>query len=285
MEQLKLLFSEAFKEWFRDRAPGMAASIAFFAFLGYAPLIAFIILLGIRFIGEEKAQEAFIPMVVDFVHPEFISTLTELLQDDFQLSPEGLVSVSIIGGVALLLGTTEYFGQIKSTIESMWNMRRDKFSLGELVNRKVKTFIIALASVLILLSGFLLTYLFPGISGFRSESDLIDVLLWPARHFFPFLSFFLLALFFLIYIPPVKFDWKLALPGALLAAVLHLLGRLVLRNYLTASGESESVQLEYMLILLFWFYYSSQVFIFSAEFSKVYISRKLNIKIENLSFN
>lgn len=281
MLRFKNLLITAFEEWYMDRAPEMASAIAFFGFLAFAPMIGFVVFAGSHLVGEETFNEAFLPIITDFINPRFVEVVSTLLEGDLHMEQEDLYTLSLLGSLALILGTSEYYGLIKSTIESIWNLRREEFSLFAFFQRKYRTLLIALISLLIISAGFMFTYLFQSLVLMLQSDPARGFLFLLGSKFFSLLTFFSLALFLLVYIPPVKFPWKMAIPGALMAAVLHFIGRLILRNYLLNSEEDGNT-VETILLLLFWFFYSGQVFIFSAEFSKVYIAGKLDLDLKNL---
>lgn len=281
MLRFKNLLVVAFEEWYMDRAPEMASAIAFFGFLAFTPMIGFVVFAGSHLMGEETFNEAFMPIVTDFINPRFIEVVSTLLEGDLHMEQEDLYTLSLLGSLALVLGVSEYYGLIKSTIETIWNLRREEFSLFAFFQRKYKTLLIACISLLIISAGFMLTYLFQTLVSMLHPGTAGDFFIFLGSKFFSLLTFFSLALFLLVYIPPMRFPWKMAIPGALLAAVLHLTGRLILRNYLLNS-EEDGNPVESILLLLFWFFYSGQVFIFSAEFSKVYIAGKLGLDLKNL---
>lgn len=282
MVRFKDLLVTAFQEWYRDRAPSMASAIAFFGFLAYTPMIAFIIFTGSQLMGEKTFNEDFLPMVSDFVNPKFVKVLTTLLEGDLHMNQEDLYSLSLIGAIALALGTGEYFGQIKTTLETIWNLRRDEFSMAAFFQRKLKTLIISFMALLIIIAGFLLTYLIGRLLPDNPGTNIAEIIYMLIGRFMSLLTFFFLALFFLTYIPPMQFSWRLAVPGALFAAVLHLIGRLIIRNVLLHSEGDDGNPAENFLLMMFWIFYSAQVFIFSAEFSKVYIAGKLGLDLKNI---
>jgi membrane protein len=84
------------------------------------------------------------------------------------------------------------------------------------------------------------------------------------------------ALFAFIFkvLPSVYLSWRTVMPGALLTAVLFVLGKFVIGFYLgrsniaTTYGAAASV-----ITLMLWVYYSAQILLFGAEFTKAYADR------------
>ena len=81
------------------------------------------------------------------------------------------------------------------------------------------------------------------------------------------------VLFALIYrfMPRVKLHWRDVWMGALITALLFSLGKILIELYISNSGIVSSYGAAGApVILLLWVYYSAQIFLLGAEFTKVY---------------
>jgi membrane protein len=73
------------------------------------------------------------------------------------------------------------------------------------------------------------------------------------------------------YIPQVKMEWGDVWLGALVAAALFNIGKLAIGYYLGRSAfASVYGAAGSLLVLLLWAYYSAQIFLFGAEFTKTF---------------
>ena len=80
-------------------------------------------------------------------------------------------------------------------------------------------------------------------------------------------------LFALIYrvVPDTRILWRDVWAGALIAAVLFVLGKFVLGFYFGRSAIASSYGAAGPLIItLIWVFYTAQIFLFGAEFTQVY---------------
>jgi membrane protein len=80
-------------------------------------------------------------------------------------------------------------------------------------------------------------------------------------------------LFAMIYkvLPNVRLDWRDVWTGALVTSVLFGIGRLLIGLYLGQSGVASSYGAAgSIVVILLWVYYSSQIVLLGAEFTKVY---------------
>jgi len=84
------------------------------------------------------------------------------------------------------------------------------------------------------------------------------------------------ALFGTIYkvLPSVRIAWRDVVIGALVTAALFSLGKYVIGVYLGNSGLASTYGAAGSIILLLvWVYYSAQIFLFGAEFTRSYAHR------------
>jgi len=73
------------------------------------------------------------------------------------------------------------------------------------------------------------------------------------------------------YLPDAKIAWRDVWTGAALTAILFVIGKFLLGLYL-GSGAAGSAYgaASSMITLLLWIFYSAQILLFGAEFTKVY---------------
>jgi membrane protein len=84
-------------------------------------------------------------------------------------------------------------------------------------------------------------------------------------------------LFALIYkfVPETKVEWEDVAAGAIFTALLFDIGKVVIGLYLgKASVGSAYGAAGSLVVLLVWVYYSSQVFLYGAEFTHVYATTR-----------
>jgi membrane protein len=84
------------------------------------------------------------------------------------------------------------------------------------------------------------------------------------------------VLFALMYkvLPDVKISWSDVWLGALITAVLFVVGKFAIGLYLGHSSMASSYGVAgSFIVLLVWVYYSAQILFFGAEFTQVYANR------------
>jgi membrane protein len=82
---------------------------------------------------------------------------------------------------------------------------------------------------------------------------------------------FLFAMIFKI-LPSADLRWREVWPGAVLTALLFMLGRVGISFYISRSNFADTYgAAASLVVLLVWVYYSSLILYFGAEFTRAYV--------------
>jgi membrane protein len=278
------LFIKAFKDYTRDRAKIYASSIAYYQLLSIGPLVAFVIFISYKVLGASSVHDEVIPLLKSVFSPQLTKVIIYFLSTDKGLKEDDLNTLSVISGLLFLWAGKGYFSVIKQTIQIVWNKRQVNFGIKATLHRDYESIKIALVSVTIILIAIFIRILLPHPHNW-------DDTLQPANPFLQKLSEWVVAIvlicmlriFYFTYIPPVKIKWKYTLPGALMGAILFLIGREIMAIHFSKRPQADAT--ESILMVMLWFYYSGLVFIYSAEFTKLYVAHKQNIDLKSLHFD
>jgi membrane protein len=113
-----------------------------------------------------------------------------------------------------------------------------------------------------------------GLTVFASHLDRLPVgtLILPGLNFA--VSWLLFALLFgAIYkvLPDRTLQWKDVIVGALMTSLLFNVGKTLIAWYIGSSAVDSSYGAAGgLIVLLYWIYYSAQIFLLGAEFTKIY---------------
>jgi membrane protein len=273
------LLIEAFKETVRDQFQNFAGGLAYYLFLSIAPLIGFSIFLSDKILGHAHTMGKVIPFLKSYFPPQFVNLIVFFLHRNSHIESNGLLSLSVLAALALAYSTKEYFGMVKDTVELTWNKRGDRFGIIYFFKRLLEDIVIAVVALSIISFFIFFGTILPHQNYANVPVLLISYLSAFALEYSLFFTLFFFCFFLL---SPVKVYWKNALVPAVVGAMLQTIGREVMK-IVTMTPDAELA--ESFLVVLFWFYYSSIVFIYSAEFAKVYISEKQHIDYKNLNFD
>jgi membrane protein len=270
------LLRKTYSAWSDDKAPRLGAALAYYAVFSIAPLLVIAIAIcGLAFGGEEAARQR----VVD--------ELRTAAGDAAAKASDGLLVgtsdqragriATVVGAVTLLLGALGLFVQLQDALNTIWQVtpKPGRGILGVLRDRLL-SFVIVLAVGLLLLAALVVSAALAAIDRFVTPGWLPGgVYLWQAAN--GLVSFGFATLFFAILykvLPDVKIGWKDVGVGAAVTAALFTAGKFLLGLYLGRAGVASSYGAAgSLVILLLWVYYSSQIFLFGAEFTRVYADR------------
>jgi membrane protein len=188
--------------------------------------------------------------------------------------PSEGVFATILGVVTLLFAALGVVVQLKDALNTVWDVEAPAKS-G--VWAFVRTYAISLAGVLslafLLLVSLLITAALSALG-----STLAPYLPETVFHLVSFLiSFAVIAALFAMmfkWLPDAQIEWRDVIPGAILTATLFEIGRFLIGLYIGKQGlESTYGAAASIVVVLIWIYYSAQLVLFGAEFTRVYAQK------------
>lgn len=255
-----------------------AAGLAFSLFVCIIPFILIIFFVLGNILNSAQVQyqvntliETIIPyeQYADFVKRIIFSRINEVIQYKN--------IAGIIGGFGLLFAASGLFSSMRTILNKVFNVEVEEF----FILAKLRDFALILMVVLIF---FATTILLPFLEVIRNSATQLGILTFfnnvIFEHFlFTILSFSLLFVVFLIMyvtVPKVRLEKKANLISAFWAALLWEAAKQVFGYYIHNFTTLGRIYGTYAIIVViaFWIYYSSIVFIIGAEIGKLYEERK-----------
>lgn len=259
----------AAREWNMDRCDGMSAALSFNLLLTVTPFLAFILLIAGKLFGEGWTRAHFLPVLIGWVGPNVTAVVRLLLVEREHVGTRPLLSLGVVGAIALVIGASGYFIQLRDSLQTVWDVRRTEPGLRAQLNRRLLGIFFAFASAFIALTGLTAGALVLG-----PASPLSGVIQRAAAVLIAFLTFWtLISLWFRILLP-VRLTWRQIVPWAALVALFHLLGRLIVSWEGTGPDTPANVTVALSIILvMFWFYYANGIFLYGAELMRISLQR------------
>ncbi|MCG3117160.1 MAG: YihY/virulence factor BrkB family protein [Candidatus Manganitrophus sp. SA1] len=256
-------------EWRRDRCDGLSAALSFHLLLAATPFLAFVLLIAVKLFGVGWTQSHLLPVLVGWVGPHITAMVRFLLVEREQVEARSLVSLGIVGALALVIGASGYFIQLRDALQTIWDVRREPPGFMVQVRRRLFGILIALASALIALAGLTAATL-----ALTSDSAFSVPTRWIVGTLIAFLAFWALMIFWFKILPPVRLTWREIIPWAALIALFHLLGKWIVSEGGAGADTPSNVGVAVSLILvMFWFYYANGIFLYGAELMRISLQR------------
>ncbi len=266
-----------------DRAMKMSASLAYYTIFSLAPLLIVLIsavtlIYGQTIRGKANIEEKVFTEISKMAGHDAAVQIREVIQK-VSVSEDSTLA-AIIGAITLFIGATGVFLEIQDSINMIWRVRAKpkKGWLKFLMNRLLSfSMIIGLgfllivsliANALILALSEQITSYFPQVTDYTIHIlNIVNL----ALTFTVISSLFAIIFKFL---PDVIIKWRDVRVGAIVTALLFMLGRFLIGLYIekvgpgTAYGAAGS-----LIVILVWVYYSSAILYFGAEFTQVYAEK------------
>jgi len=269
---LRAVVGRTFVDWFADDVPHYGAALAFYTIFSAAPISIIVIAIAGSIYGPETVEQGLLSQVARLTGPHTAEFLGAMIQSARQ-SSSGFAA-TVLGFGIMFLGATAFFGELQNALNKVWNVDVEIHLIfwSVLVRRLLSFLMVLLAGavfgVMLLVNTFLTAmqaYMVGWIpdwtlGSLRVVEMLISLLLSS-------------VLFAVIYklLPDVSIAWKDVWVGAVVTSVLFNFGRLLIGLYLgRKSFTSAYGAASAFVLLLFWVYYSAQVVLLGAEFTKVF---------------
>jgi membrane protein len=175
-------------------------------------------------------------------------------------------------GIAMLIATASgVFGEMQAALNTIWKTRSRETALSRLIRARVASLGLVAALGFLLVVSLVVS---AGLTAFANYLDRLPVgtLILSSVNFA--VSWLLFALLFgAIYkvLPDRTLQWKDVIVGALMTSFLFNTGKTLIGWYIGSSAVASSYGAAGgLIVLLLWVYYSAQIFLFGAEFTKTY---------------
>jgi membrane protein len=271
ISDLPAILVVTFKRWNSEDPFRMSAVVAYYAVLSLPALLIILIntvgaIWGVDIVTGKLTGQISAALGAD--------TAEYLRQIIINTQYSGKSTISTILGIAtLLFGATGVFYHLKISINTIWELKlTDELTWPMLIKDRLISF----SFVLVL--GFLLLISFVVTTALSLLSDLIlqsfpNIILVVAYLIDFSISFGAVTVLFAVifkYLPDANIRWKSVWLGALLTALLFVIGKFLMGIYFGATDPGSTYGAAGSIVLvLIWVSYSCLIFFFGAEFTKV----------------
>lgn len=258
-----------FRDWRGDNVSLMAAGLSYYAMLALAPLMVLALIVVGRLYPDE-AQARITLQITRFIGPRIASAIGSML-DEASRPAGGLVPL-VVSAITLFVATSSAFNQLINAFDLIWNVRPsgERGVLGTLFDRLLAFGTFLLLS-LILLGTFLVTAVTARANALISV-NLNIAPLWNIIFSLLLTTLLFTAIFKVL--PRVQLGWRDVWVGAFVTATLFVIGKELFGVYIALSSVTSGYGAAgSLIILLIFIFYSAQILLTGAEFTKHYASR------------
>jgi len=269
-----VMFKQTIFSFIEDDALSRGAAIAFYAATSIAPVLLIVIAIAGLAFGRAAAQNAINLQLNGLMGQQTADVLQSAVASAAGKS-SGILA-TIIGIATLVTTASGVFSEMQSALNVIWKAKPKTITLSRLLQTR------AVGLGLVATLGFLLIVSLTVSAGLAAFGDYLDSIAPIEKLVLTILNFafslsLLSVLFAAIYkvLPDRQIQWRDVIVGALVTAILFMIGKTLIGWYLgsTAIGSSYGAA-GGLIVFLLWVYYSVQVFLLGAEFTKIYANRK-----------
>jgi membrane protein len=235
-------------------------------------LLIVVAIAGLAF-GREAAQGAITAQLGGLMGQQTADVLQTAVASAAGTS-SGILA-TIIGIVTVIVTASGVFGEMQSALNAIWKAK----PRGSTVSRLIRARAASLGLVAAL--GFLLIVSLVVSAGLTAFGNYLDSILPFGKGILTILNailsiVLLSVLFAAIYkvLPDRPLQWRDVVMGAVVTALLFNIGKSLIGWYIGSSAVASTYGAAgALIVLLLWVYYSAQIFLLGAEFTKVYATR------------
>ncbi|ESX11889.1 ribonuclease BN [Mesorhizobium sp. LSJC265A00] len=268
-----VLGKESILGFINDNALSHGAAMAFYAVTSLAPILLIVVAIAGLVFGHEAAQLALSAEIAGVMGSQTGDLLRSTIESASHRTA-GTVA-TLVGIVTFFVTASGVFGEMQLSLNTIWKIDPPPMSVSRLVRARAAS--LGLVAAL----GFLLLVSLAASAAISALGAVINAHL-------PFgtiilasingvVSFVLIsALFAAIFkiLPDRSLAWRDVAIGAAVTALLFTIGKSLIGWYIGTSAIASSYGAAgALLVVLLWVYYSSEIFLLGAEFTRAYSVR------------
>lgn len=265
------MLRQTYNEWSADKAPRLGAALAYYAIFSIAPLLVISVAVAGLVFGEQAARGEIENQIRDTIGPRAAEVIQDMLHRTY--ASGGSMTATVIGIALLFFGASGVFVELQESLDTVWKVRpKPDRGFWGVIRDRFLSFVIVLGTGFLLLASLVLSTALAALDRFWSW----DVYVWQLVN--SLVSFgFITVLFALIFkfLPDATVAWRDVWVGAALTALLFTVGKYLIGLYLGQSSTTSAFGAAgSLVVILIWVYYSAQILLFGAEFTRVYALRR-----------
>ena len=265
------LLKETYQQWSEHKSARLAAALAYYTIFSLAPLLLIIIAIAGLVFGADAAHGQITSHLQAMIGQKSAAQIDTMVKAAG--SHKSGILATVIGVVMLILGASGLVLQLQDALNTIWDVQPDrKGSFLVMVRERLLSFSMILGIGFLLLVSLVISSALSALNTYTTSLlPAIAFLLQAVNLVF---DLAILALFFAMifkFLPEAKVQWGDVWAGAILTSVLFVIGQFCMTLYfgkMNASspyGDAGSI-----IVVLLWVYYSAQLLLFGAEFTRVW---------------
>jgi membrane protein len=274
LKSIWLLLKDSAIAWDNDNIGQQGATLSFFTVFSLPPLLMLMIVLSSFAFGQQAASGHLVSQIREQIGIEGSSFIQSLITNAYK--SDSNVLATIFSVVMLLLGASAVFIQLRNSLNAIWRVQQKPIgTILAFLRVRLLSFAMTLVIGFLLIVSLIISSVLAAMSNYLSNLLGIQPSLMRLLDFI--ISFAGITVMFALmfkFVPDAALKWRDVWIGAAVTSLLFSIGKLVIGLYLGhgAIGSTFGAASSLVIIML-WAYYSSQIVLFGAEFTRLYALR------------
>lgn len=268
-----MLVRDSVMGWMDHNASRTGAALAFYTVFSLAPVLLLSIAIAGLFFGQQAARGEIFEQISDLIGPSGAAAVQSVIHNASESGAGTLTTAFSV--LTLIIGATTALVELKAGLDKIWEVppeRRQGF--WYFVRTRLLSVGVILALAFLLLVSLVISAGLAALERLSRGEHFFNMALDWLNQLFSFLL--VAALFGTLYkaLPSTRIAWRDVTMGAVVTAALFQIGKYAIGVYLGNSGLASTYGAAGSIVLLLvWVYYSAQIFLFGAEFTRTYAHR------------
>ncbi|MEX6508151.1 YihY/virulence factor BrkB family protein [Jiella sp. M17.18] len=256
--------------WWNDRCLSLGAALSFYTIFSMAPVLLISINIAGFFFGREATRTAIVNQIAGIIGKAPSKAVQTMLASAAHFG-SGLWTTAI-GVVVFMVLATGAIVELRDDLHQIWKTQPKLSPITLAVRSQIFAFSLVLTLGFLLLVSLVINTGLTALANYLTGRIVgASILVFAVNTLFSICAS--TALFSVIFkiLPEVRIATWDVFVGAFLTALLFELGKFVIGVYIGAVGVASTYGAAGSLVtILLWVYYSSQILLFGAEFTRAY---------------
>lgn len=265
LSEIWTLVKSTAAQWSKHRSAEMASALAFYGAITLAGLALIAVYAAARILGRGPAAANARGQAAHIAGPHNAHVIQAILHEA-ALRHDAWVALAV-GVLVFLAGVSASAFQLQQVLDVVWERRAPAKDAKHHAPEFAAIYVLTLVLIVLLFAGAAVhaltmhTHHLPLLRGVLYQALVVGLTIVMQTFVF---------LFIFAYLPPVDIPWRKVWIASFVSAVLYERGQFALSVYLgQMDARSPYADAGVLLAVLLWLYYSAQVVLVGADFTKV----------------
>jgi len=274
MREIWSLLGATVRDWYEDRAQRLGAALAYYMIFALAPGLIIVIAVAGLLLGRDAEVQ-------------IVGQIRELIGEQGAIAIEATIrsarteTLGVTGTalalIPLVFGLWGVFGELQDGLNTIWGVApRPGRRMIDIVKERFWSFAMVVGIGFVLLVSLVMSAWLVAVGTYFGQLLPAPAAALEALNFV--ISFAVITILFAMtfkLLPAVTIAWRDVWLGAAVTSLLFTVGKFVIGFYLGKSAVASAYGAAgSLVIIVVWVYYTAQILLLGAEFTKVWTKRR-----------